>query len=435
MTEPKANPIIDRIDKLREAWWRFCDDEEKRLLVWCLHPEDLSIRDTFLSVEMEEQGETAELFVRIEAAFEVDHHGFSIVDHLLEAYAAAKVTLAELGLPDAWAPPPPTPGQHDIERLVAVCTHFMATYGEAMEHLVLVLDPAEIADEAAWQDWLSAAASAAFPESVRLLTTEVGKNKRWHRLHEQPPAAMLIEDPQLDGETAAADLAAAADDGSPGGRFRRAFIEIGAAGKERDQAEAEHAANRALSISRAEKWPAMSVVAHIALSSVQISCNDHEAAVRTCEAASAEAQDAAAAKVEGGDQLVLQTGMSLGSAYIGVGRYAPAAATYEETIAAAVSVGNSFLELECRRLACFCYETADDPEPAWHIGLSGLAQAQTLSDEERRNSYLPYLGAGLLRIAERHQYTQPSPKEIRATLCDLVGPEWEEQAGSVGGAP
>jgi hypothetical protein len=136
--------------------------------------------------------------------------------------------------------------------------------------------------------------------------------------------------------------------------------------------------------------------------------------------ADAEPDDEAAKKV------AVQSKFSEGSILFGDARYAEAAEVFTEGSGLAAEVEDDFQVMEGWRMAAFCHEQDGQPQAAWDAGQQALEAALPLEPDIRRETTLPYVGAGLLRLAESDPFADERD-DLRQRLDGLMGAEWEQK--------
>jgi tetratricopeptide (TPR) repeat protein len=188
-------------------------------------------------------------------------------------------------------------------------------------------------------------------------------------------------------------------------------------------------ADLALGIAREQQWSPMQVVIHMVLGSTFLSRGEFDTALASYR----EAGDAAATAEAEGDpsapKLLLQTKLAEGSALFSAGRYAEAATLYEETSALAESQNDLLMTLECWRMAAYCNERLKRYEDAWRCGTTALGIGEQMEPDARRDSTLPYVGTGLLRLVTGFM-NKSLASGVRERMNELLGPDWEELAAN-----
>jgi len=139
------------------------------------------------------------------------------------------------------------------------------------------------------------------------------------------------------------------------------------------------------------------------------------------------ATDAAGQKSEAagdaaGKKMRLQGRLAAGTALFQEKAYPQAARVYQETAPIAKAVDDKRAELDCWRLASYCYEQAGDTRQAWAAGAQGLQTAASADEETRRTSTLPYLGEGMLRLTKDPHLGDAVSIDKR--MQELLGPNW-----------
>jgi len=182
-----ANPITVRLERLYAQWLDFVDDPPARVLRWLIRDDEYRMIETFVALESSEGGRTMDLFVRVTAPFErMASHALELRNELLQTCRDSQDERVT-----SWAPPPCTRGVHD--ELVAACDSLIAHirgHGLAIDHLVIVLLPATIFAQPAWQQWVRDLAVAlsgegATPSDLELDKEAARLRKRFERVKDQ----------------------------------------------------------------------------------------------------------------------------------------------------------------------------------------------------------------------------------------------------------
>ncbi len=424
----RKNPVEQRIDRVRELWNEFVDDDEPRLLRFKGDAETLRLVEAFIALEGEEAGECPDLFLRFEEPFEQqERYGFQLRAALEMRIDATKEEIAGEDFDAGWVCPEPRPGALDVDLFAASCTSLREHYADLMEHLAIALTPEVISDPKQWPVWLQRLLRSELPPEVRLLVLDDAADPLLDRLAEVEPLRMRTVEPQLETQRLPLELARKIRSTHPGHSFRLQYLAIDPAIASGNLGAARRAGEAALAVAVREQWLPMQVAAHMALSTAYTAFGKAKEARDGYRLAR---QAAIAAEEKGepaGPKLVLQSRLAEASVLVGEEEYAEAAVLYEESAPSAEAQEDSMMLLECWRMASFCHESLEHDRRAWHCGWRALEAGEKLEEEERANSTLPYAGQGLLRLTERRLY-RGQARKVRRRMVELMGEDWEPVA-------
>ena len=400
------NPVVERLDLLSEQWEAFATDEEPRLLLWQLDPDELRMVDAFLAREGDERtGVHDDVFVTLETPFQhPETHGYALYQTFAAGYLESREALSAAGVDAEWqlAPFAERPG-HDIPFLIRACESFITHY-ELGRHLVLVLRPRLVADPDAYQLWLHRFALVT-PPHVRALVLDDTDAPAFLTLATTERVRVRAVPARLDMPGA---LEAVSRDAgnleTPGGQLRHRLVQLGAALKKQDLTSALELGSAAIAIATAHGLWHAAVPVHFTLGGGLAGAQRLKEA--EAEYTAAEAM-ALRGEREGPDEaraacatLRVQARLGLGSVLIAERVFERAAELYEQTTPLAAALGDPKGVLDCQRLACFCYEQADKPELALRSGAAGLATARSMDEQTLAASTFPYLAETLMRLTE-----------------------------------
>jgi tetratricopeptide (TPR) repeat protein len=207
----------------------------------------------------------------------------------------------------------------------------------------------------------------------------------------------------------------------PGIDFRKYFVALTNAAGAGDTAKAESAAAKAIAIATQEKWMYLVATAQMALGAAWFTKQDFEKTLKCYRAAT---KAVVGAPDEASKKLEVPTRMAEGSVLIAAGKFGEAAAAFQQAAAAAVAVADSPMEVECWRMAGWCHEQNRQPAESWSCGEQSLQAAEKLGPEQRRMTYLPYVGQMLLRLTDKGT-NRNRRSDVEHRMRDLLGPNWD----------
>lgn len=413
--------MIKCVEKLRSQINAFAANAQERLLIWLTTANDTQLVDAMLAAENNPRAaQVPDLFVRVFAPFgNSASYATAVTQELLEQYSTSWDALPESGRPSKFEPTPST--------LHTTCAAFLAHHENVFEHLVLVLTPSEIEDDAEFAEWLAQAAVQAGPmprlrflvlmprgegEATAQRVVELAQGRaRAEALELNMPAALETLSRQAGGL------------GSPGGRFRHLFVQLTNAVGVGELAQAERLAGSALAITQAQGWPSLEVAVHFALGGGALAAGRPQDALPRYQAALDSARAAVKAGAGEGTALELRAQLAVASAQLRSGDYVAAAATYEQAAPLATAQSDLRMQLECWRMASFCHESAGSPQSAWEHAQRALRVGHSMDTDTRATSTLPYLGEALERLS-RENLSGLTPDQVVKRMEGLLGKEW-----------
>jgi len=420
----QKNAIEQRLDELTDIWNEFAQKPEVNTLRWLIVPDEARMIDLFLEVQNEETSDIPDLFIRFEKPFHDPlQYGFSLRDELNAKYEEIREAIGQEGLAADWTCPPPKSG--DIRTFIECCGSFCEYYAGLMEFLVVVLAPGDVAEVAAWEQWLLNIVSAELPPQMKIMVIDTVDAPALERLAEEAPDRVESVPPELDMPGAMEELVRDAPGNGPGFTFRRMFVTLTNAAAAGDLKKSQRAADSALAIAVKEKWHQMQVVIHMALGGALVGAGKNDDALDTYRRAEQAAHEAEAEDDPAGPKLVLQSKMAQAGALIGLSRHGDAALLYENAAVMAESQEDPLMALENWRMAAYCHKETKDFDKSWICGSSALSAADQMEADMRANSTLPYVGQGLLRIAEGGNDTGRI-EFVTRRMEELIGPDWQD---------
>ena len=411
-------PIERRMEPLTEGWLAFTDQELARLLIWRVKPDDRPLLDAFLCREQEETGQIPDLFLRFEVPF---RQASTYAAHLLEVLRSGASEMEE-----GWVCPPPSTNGDGVETFVQACVSLRRKYGEMMDYLAVVITPDEVLDPLGWQAWLvSLLQAVGMDEGVRLLVVDDPTSPLLAALMTTTSPLVVVSDLELTLPLAMEEIAHAANNGSPEGRFRELVAGISRASSEGMESEAWDMAQAALHLARAERWLDMECVVHAILGGMFLSLRQPERAVESYRGMGAVAEQLTPDDPARGAML-LQARLSEGSVHFGEDSYGQAAECYEAAGASAQDIGNTIAQVDAWRMAGVCRELLHQEDQAVECLWRALEAGKSLASDQRRHSMLPHAGAKLLALTEAPTRLHQRPT-VEDHLAFLFGPQWRDE--------
>jgi hypothetical protein len=425
MATPTDNPIAERVDRLHNQWTVFAKNRDARILRWVLDSDEGAVLDAWLTKEAHpEAAETPDLFLEMDTPFALPaQHGLAMRETLRTSYERDKAALEQAGVAATWQCPPYRQGTNDIAAWLEALESLRAAHGEGIEIVAVALRPTRVTDPTAYALWLQRLAQAA-PAHLRFIVIEPSASNAFAALANSEPKRVVTQTANLDMPGAIEQISADAGNlDTPGGQFRHLYVQMGGAAKTGDVATADALGASALSIAEGQGWPHLTGVIHFFMGSLMLQLGRNVDAYHRFVAADAAGQKMEKSGEPAGKKVQLQGRLSAGTALLQEKAYPQAARVYQDTAPIAAAANDKRAELDCLRLASYCYELAGDRRQAWIAGTQGLQIAGTLDDETRRTSTLPYLGEGMLRLTSDANIGDAS--SIEKQMQSLLGPNWK----------
>jgi hypothetical protein len=342
--------VAERLQQhLRSQWLEFLRQPEARLLRWMLTPVDVGPVQTFLRRVNEEEWEPAYHVQGFEVPFDKpEEYGWALREVLLAKVAGWQQ--AGLESPPPWSCPCVEPGQQGAAAFFAACDSLQRHVTEHYEYegLAVVLSPRSLTDPRAWQRWLWQALDLITPLQVRLVV--VGN----------PQAPVLKQMAAMEDRrvwTAVAGSPAARESASPTPteRYQRLWGQLMEARAGGELQQLRHWGAAAVQLAAEQEWYSLEVMALVAMAEPLLVAGCTEEAIPLYTQALAIAHMAMGKGEPKGWEVLRSAQFGMAGALAAAQRWQQAAGQYE--VLAMQSFGaEPVVELECRRMAAWCYE-------------------------------------------------------------------------------
>jgi len=418
------NAIEARLERLHRQWAAFVSDKEASVLRWIFAPDEWRMFEALLAIEDHPDGELPVLFLVLSSPFEAGpRHGHELRRELAEHAHASADEFTKSGLA-VWRSPLIEATTSDIGMFTQTLASLAQHLADRLERLAIVLWPAKVLDAPAYNAWLRRLVRVV-PERVRVIVPDRAEAPMFDVLVEQAGGRVHSVRADLDMAGAAEELAAAAPGGDePGGRFRAAFVGMGAAFGRGQLALARERAGQARAIAEATPGFAhLEVALAFGYASGLLGAGEQVEAIGEfgrAEQRAALAQQAGEGWAPG---LRMRAAMGQGSALVAARAWPEAAARWISAAALARELDEGHAELDCLRMAAWSHEQAGRFDEGWAVGQAGLDRAAELSEEVRAHSTLPWLGELMLRLSETGRRADERGPLVRQ-LNELLGPNW-----------
>jgi tetratricopeptide (TPR) repeat protein len=271
--------------------------------------------------------------------------------------------------------------------------------GSLMQHhpdvfpgIVLVVQPDEVGDWAALEDWLdhllrALASLPALSGRLRVVLPTVGPS-RCARLAARRPDAVRVVHGRYAMQGLARELLAQSGERGPGAEFRRLFVELTEAVSRDDAARLESRRAAALEVARARRWPDQAVVVHLLTASAYLKRRDYGGALTAYRQAGGAAGQAIGQHHPAGHKLAVNALFGEASVQLMNGAHAHAAHCYERAAAAAALARDAVLGVEAWRMSALCWHRAGERDHALEAGFNALDAGRDIDAAQRANGNL-----------------------------------------------
>jgi hypothetical protein len=428
MATPTDNPIAERVDQLHDQWTLFAKNRDARVLRWVVEADEVAVLDAWMAKESHpDAAETPDLFLVLDTPFTLPpQHGVALREAMRTDYEANKAALEQAGVKAQWQCPPYRQGTNDIAAFFEALESLRATHGEGIQIVAVCFRPEHVVDPQAYALWLQRLAQTA-PPHFRFIVPELRGTNAFAPLAQAEPKRVVTQTADLDMPSALEQISAEAGNlDTPGGQFRHIYVQMGGAAKKGDLATADALGASALAIAEQQGWSHLGGVIHFFMGSLLLQLGRNVDAYHRFVATDAAGQKSEAAGEASGKKMRLQGRIAAGTALFQEKAYPQAARVYLETAPIANAAEDKRAEIDCLRLASYCFELAGDVRQAWAAGAQGLQMAATMDEETRRTSTLPYLGEGMLRLTRDPHLGDAASIDRR--MQELLGPNWRPVA-------
>lgn len=425
---PQKNAVERRLDYLGGLWNEFAQEKQPRMLRWLAEADETRMVELFVDIQNEEAGDIPDLFIRFNTPFtDSRKFGFDLIDELKRQYEDIRKDIAAEDIPSDWQCPLAQQDETDQSSLLRVCSSFIDYYKGTFEKLVLFLTPGNISDVNEYQVWLAGFVRSGLPDSIRLTVIDPADRPQLDMLCRAETKLVATIEPKLDMPDAYEELADQPQRSGPGVHFRRHYVALLNASTKGDLSKADQSGVSALKIAKKQDWPHLQAAVYMALGATYLNKQNIEEALHNYYLAKECAVRAEESGNPAGPKLVVHTMFAIGSALVSNAKFQEAAKIYLDTVPLTIKIEDHLLTVESWRMAAYCYESADNVPEAWRCGNAALDAGEKLDDDMRKNTTLPYVGQGLLRLIKKEKVSGDAENKIRQRMNELVGADWEEK--------
>ncbi len=424
MPPAHLNPVEARLADLGALWERFAADPVARVLRWVADADAREMVRVLIETQRAAPAVVPDVFVPFDVPFTTpDDYAPALLAAWQTFFDDMKHELIDESIDPTWRVERVRRGEPGGAAVARTASSFHRHFADRTRNVAIPLLPSAVADPAGWARWVGDLARADVPPGARFLVLDDPADPVLAVVAKASAGRIVTQTPAVNMAEVHRELLAEAGGSGPGVVFRKHYVLMLTAARERDLAAAEKSGRAALAVAAAEGWPDLGVAARLGLAGVFASAErpadslaEYRAAVTLADTI---APDHPAAAVLGA-----QTRLAEASVHFTARRYADAAGLYEAAAPLAVAAGNDLLEMESWRMLAACRELLGAPEPAWAAGMGALAAGEKLPADVRGKSTLVSAGQGLLRLTCRRPFADRRDALVK-TMNDLAGPGWE----------
>ncbi len=428
----KKNAIEKRLEILIDQWNEFAQEDSTCLLRWLSTQDEARMIDVFLESENDAGKQTPDLFLVFDVNFDTpEKYSGALVQSLIEQYEASHKELAEDAISIDWQTPAIDSNKIEPDNFVNQVLSLKHHYSDLLEHLVIAFIPNSISNQKVFLQWLDTLLNTANACELKFMIVDDVSQPMFDDLEKNHPKLVKTINTELDMPGALLEIAQGASRGGPDYKFRCHFIALTNAAEKGDQVAARRAYTSALTVAKEQQWFQMQVVLHMTLGSTFLGAGKFNEALSCYREAEKASENAIQRDDPVGKKLLMQSRFAIGSAFIADGKFEHASEIYEATVPLPTELEEQLMVLECWRMASYCREQIEHYDKAWSCGLQALVVGEELDEETLKTSTLPYVSQGLLRIANVQKDNSGADDVMKKTKT-LLGPNWQD---SLEGAP
>ncbi len=416
------NAVESRLLHLRYQWERFANDAAPRLLVWTVPDGAMRLVRCFLEAQKHE-GEyvCGDLFIVFDVPFENSiQYSRALKEALAGQHAASVGDLEREGLDPSW-PVDMASFPDSAHGFIQALRSLGGRYHEVIGHLVAVLAPTTVSDDAHFAAWVARALDTGMPERLRLLALDSLEASRLASMQPAKPILLRRETLDIDATAVAAETFAQERTAGPAGAFRNilmaliALVEKGSADQVKMRAADAHA------FVQRQGWRDQQAVVSMLVAGAMMKEQRFDEAIAAYRDARSAAVLAHRENHPAGVSVILQTWFGEAGVELAAGRVPEAAAAYAEAAKVAEAARNLVLVIEAYRMAAFCHARLGEREAAAVFSYHALATGARLKPEVRGMTTMPLAATDLLRSID----------EETTKAIDAIGQQTTQQAATL----
>ncbi|HSC69464.1 MAG TPA: hypothetical protein VLC79_17350 [Cellvibrio sp.] len=434
-----TNPVQQELEKLDEQWEDFTSSKLP-ILHWYFAPDDIQLGLTFIKVKEQLDEKNPELFIHLHSEFDdADKFGRALAEEMnqmiAEGIADAGLEESQENSPALTIHPWSKPSLHDCTSgfncIFRSCTQALASFGDYVHNIVLVITPVRINNHAQYTQWWAECcdihARYNWPENLKLVVFDTDKNSALGLLAKEQSTHIHSAEAPVNMAAAIQAVLREVDDGSPNAKFRQHTVDLQQAVGKRDKAAIESLAAAAITLAQQHHWLDMWAVTLLTRAAGYLSLQAYDLALNDYRNAQVISAQGAQENVPGCNKLQLQSMICEGTCLFSAERFDEAAIAYAKGAQLAEQQQDSMLTLEGWRMASFSLERVKEKNLAWEYAMKAVEAGRKMDEGQRAQSTLPFVGQALLRLSPNGEVD----KQIKYSFAELLGEDWLENLKAI----
>lgn len=432
-TSSEQDIIIKQLTPFYDAWDSFIRSQAT-VARWLIPVQHYRWVEAFIEREATEAGILPDMFVRFESSFDhIDTYGVDLKNEFRKMVSDDRELLKEENIDLQWNPVSLQHPAHNSQYFFEELKAFVRDNEIIEETFNIYLAPKDISDVDHWCRWLSDAISMGIPNSLRIIVIDTLEMPVFHMLSEEFSEQIMTLTTNFDLDKAMQEMATVGDSTDPGVIFRKIFVDLTQAARNKDWPNIEARAKEALDLAHKQKWIHLEATVHMVVAGAFLNDLQYEMAFKEYEYAYHTARqhyegisELEAPMSQSCGQVAIQALFGEANTLIAQRIYVESAEIYEKAAEMSAQGGYTYYELEAWRMAGFCHEQARQHDNAWEANEKALEAGNNLDEETRKGSTLPYVGQSMLRLTQKlgkSQYTY----QIKDKMIEMVGADWESK--------
>jgi len=418
-------PIHRQFDHLNTIWSTFIADESAKLMRWSVDDDEADLISLFFDVQNERSGETSDLFIQFNDAFEsLDDYAYVLRSHLIHEYIHNNSAYVKNELVKQWSYPAISEAQTSIDALIDTCISFKAYNGDVFRHLVLVISPNEIYDIKQWQLWIANILSRKLPSYIKLTLIENKAQPYTDKLLPHFRETIFSVVPNLDVRSALRDMADEEGRREPEKEFKQLIDALCRASTKSDIKKVNQLTTDLLRIAQKHHWLEMEVNVFLNVGAGFFKANNTKMAIHNYKKAQYAASQALAAGHPSGRKLFIQTRISIARVLCELGSFDKAVKIYRSTASLCGSINDHTKAIECWWNVAQCYENTKNFDTAWEFYLVALKHGELSTQSVERDKILTAVGLAMLQLANTSLKGKQDSEKAERRMILLLGNNW-----------
>ena len=420
-------PIHRQFAHLDAIWSSFTNDESAKLLRWSVDDDEADLVSLFYDVQNERSGESSELFIHFNDAFEsLDDYAYVLRSHLIHEYIHSASAYVKNELVQAWDYPTISEAQTAIDALIDACISFKALNGDRFKYMVLVITPSKIYDVKQWQMWIANILSRKLPSYIKLALIENKATPHTEKLVPHFRETIHSVTPNLDVRGALRDMADDEGCRQPEKEFKQLINALCHASTKSDLRKVNQLTTGLLRVAQKHQWLEMEVDVFLNVGAGFFASNNTKMAIHNYKKAQRAASHALAAGHPSGRKLFVQTRVAIAEVLRKLGSFDKAAKIYRSTASLCGSINDHTKAIECWWNVARCHEKTGQFEAAWDFYRLALRHGELSQSGVERNKVLAIVGLTMVQLARTQLCGKQSVEKVERRMILLLGQNWRQ---------